>query len=600
MFLITTADQKFWKTKGKILFLGEWCKLFSKKASWEHLSYEVLPYHWDDRQKLYKDYLYLNRIYEHILSQLANQLNKLHAVDHSLRYWRIIIGPWLYFFINIFFDRYQSILKAEKSGKVTHTIIGKYDKTQWVLRDNLELARYFDSDEYNHFLFSQIIERKKKIPFDRLNVTSGIHKIEIKKSPKKSTSFSFKEFLKKLIRGYSCYIPNYFNRVILVSSALYPKDQFRLQLSMGQLPYFPPPVILPPESKLDFDFRAKLTLRSCHNKFEKMLAQMIQEQMPSVYLEGYHEMNQRALNVYPKKPRLIFTSISFEVDEGFKFWSAYHVDHGCKFVESQHGSNYGLNLWNQEEEHQIKIFDKFYTWGWQSDKHKNTKPLSAAKFNIVKSVVKPKYDGRILMTTFAFPRFAYKMFSVPVSSTGMISYLNDQFNFVRSLTDEVRKLLLVRLFPNDRNWNQIERWSQEFPEIEYYKGYSISMFNQMNESRLLVTAPNGTPCLEAFVANFPTVLLWNPNHFELRPSAQPYYDVLRQAGILHDNTESAAAKMNEIYHDTKTWWQQPEIQEAKNKFCSRFARTSKNWMKEWRMELFGLAKVDKQINGRRQ
>ena len=58
--LVTTALEETWPNqKSKIIFLGEWCKLYSKKKSWKNLSYEVLDYHWDNRNKFEKDYYYL-------------------------------------------------------------------------------------------------------------------------------------------------------------------------------------------------------------------------------------------------------------------------------------------------------------------------------------------------------------------------------------------------------------------------------------------------------------------------------------------------------------------------------------------------------------
>ena len=47
---------------------------------------EVLPYHWDDRKKLYKDYLNLRDLFEQVLIELSQILNSLHGVDHSVRY----------------------------------------------------------------------------------------------------------------------------------------------------------------------------------------------------------------------------------------------------------------------------------------------------------------------------------------------------------------------------------------------------------------------------------------------------------------------------------------------------------------------------------
>jgi len=80
---------------------------------------EVLPYHWDDRQKLYSDYQYLKIIYENMLKALQVQLNEIHNVDHSLRYWRILIGPWLGYFIQVVFDRWAMLKHAFKKQDIS-------------------------------------------------------------------------------------------------------------------------------------------------------------------------------------------------------------------------------------------------------------------------------------------------------------------------------------------------------------------------------------------------------------------------------------------------------------------------------------------------
>ena len=101
-FLITTAlEQTWYKADVPVLFLGEWCTLVSEKHKWETLTHETLPYHWDDRKRLYRDYCYLDNLYEKSLVLLTESMNQLHKENNSLRYWRIITGPWLYSFIQI-------------------------------------------------------------------------------------------------------------------------------------------------------------------------------------------------------------------------------------------------------------------------------------------------------------------------------------------------------------------------------------------------------------------------------------------------------------------------------------------------------------------
>ena len=158
MFLATTADQEFWNKDEKILFLGEWCKVFDQKQVWGKLNYEVLPYHWDDRKKLYEDYKYLDVIYEKKLEEMAEQLNSFHGVNYSNRYWRIVVGPWLYLFVEILFDRYLSIRAAIDSGKVSNTWIPSIPANGLVPIDSLYYKARCIADDYNQFLYGRIIE----------------------------------------------------------------------------------------------------------------------------------------------------------------------------------------------------------------------------------------------------------------------------------------------------------------------------------------------------------------------------------------------------------------------------------------------------------
>ena len=585
MFLITTAEQRFWKTDEPVLCLGEWCKLFSQRDVWKKLTHEVLPYHWDDRKKLHQDYLYLDKLYEQTLFQMRDLLNQIHRVDHSLRYWRIVIGPWLYWFIQILYDRYQSVLTAIEFGKVTNTLISKYDGVKWLSQDFPSFVNYsINNDLYNHYLYSLLIEFTGKIPFEVVETTVGKnYKEELKgiKNP-----FVLKKIFIKFIGLFGKLIPDRLNRIVLISSYLNTFNLIKLQVLLKQLPYLFPPDVVIHEANIDLNTRKKLFIRSSKSEFEQLLGKMIKEQIPLVYLEGYAQMNKLSLTTYPKKPRVIVTANAYQFNEAFKFWAGYHCDNGAILVCMQHGGHNGTGLWSSHEKHETKIGDKYYTWGWNSDIYRNTKPLAAAKLNGAKNI-RSKKDGRILLVLVTMPRYSYHMYSAPVAASGTLSYFNDQYRFVRALSEENQRLLLARLYHVDRGWSQMERWGNEFSGVKCYQG-GKEMLSQLKESRLFIGTYNATTYLQTFVANFPTVMFWNPSHWELRPSAQPYFDELRRVGIFHETPESAAAKVNKISHDPASWWNQPEIQRAKDKFCFQFARTSDNWLDEWKKELLGL------------
>jgi putative transferase (TIGR04331 family) len=584
MFLITTANQRFWKTDGPVLFLGEWCKIFSERDIWEKLEHETLPYHWDDRKKLYRDYLYLNQIYEKTLVQLSDSVNKIHGESHSVRYWRIIIGPWLYYFILTLYDRYQSILTAQSSGKVTNMLILKYKAGEWIPKDFNEFKEWSFKDEYNHYLCSQIVEFTDKLPYEIKN----IQRSATTEKESKQGMVSSKNIIKNILKMSYKFTPDFFNRVVFVSSYLGKNDLIKLQLTLGQFPYLFPPEVKIPVSEIDFNKRRDIYL-NLHddNEFIHLLSRLLPGQIPQCYLESYYYIKKEAIKSFPSRPKIIFTANAHIADEGFKIWTASCIEEGTMFIGTQHGGAEGMVLWCWLEDHQYAVWDKYYSWGWEDDLRKKIKPLPAAKLNNMKRI-QPNRKGRILMVVYSFPRYFYNMATTIVGASGYNTYLNNIFAFMKFLKNMTRELLTVRLYPDDYKCCQKERFAEKYPDVECYLG-KMTMYEQLTDSRLFIgTAANATTYLEAFAANFPSILFWNPEHGEIRPIAQPFFDKLWDAGILHDTPQSAAKLVNEIYDDPLSWWQQPEVQKAKDEFCLQFARTSKNWRKEWAENLKGL------------
>ncbi len=584
MFLVTTADQRFWKKDENILFLGEWCKIYNQRHVWSNLYHEVLPYHWDDRERLYQDYLHLDSVYERYLKLLSDRLNELHDTDYSIRYWRIIIGSWLRYFIEILYDRYLSIKSAIDSGLVTGTRIIPEDIEKWVPKDFIIFQDLFISDEYNLYLYSRIIEALGKMPFEPVNV--GISPPSEKKTVFSQDSYILDQ-ARKLLEIYSKKLPSRFNEVVFVTSYLNTLDLIKLQFSLKQLPYPLAPVVIPNNAQVDNLMRKKLILKHGKDDFESILDWFIADQIPKVYVEGYADLHHLSLKAFPKKPRVIFTAVAYHSDDGFKFWAAHQVEGGAKLVGTQHGGHYGSGLWTSSESHQISIYDRFYTWGWQTDNEPKTVPLYAGKFAHIQKTLSPNSKGNILWVTMSIPRYSYWMYSLPVGPQ-MLDYLNDQYRFAQSVSPDVHELLLLRLYTHEYGWNETERWADKDMKLKLYQGPK-SIYQQLNGSRLFIGTYNATTYLETFSSNFPTILFWDPMYWEIRPSAQPYFDMLRRVGILHDTPESAAVKVNEIYKNPLGWWNQAEIQDARVKFCQQFARTSENWIQEWRNELLNLA-----------
>ena len=582
MFLATTAQQKLWKPDEPILFLGEWCRVYNQKHVWSLLRHEVLPYHGLGRDALYNDYKYAMDIYERTLVELTGQLNTLHGSNHSVRFWRIVLGPWLVYFIEILLDRYRSICVASDSGKVTATWITVKFPEEYLPNDFSEFGDRYLHDDYNYCLFSQIIKSSKTIPREEKNDVEFLTFGSKSTSPHQKDDFKWSVI--RWLGNYSRAIPDSLQRVVMINSYIRPMGLMKLQLSLKMLPAPYRPRVDSVSSKVDWEMRRNIKLEQGGNCFESILKECIPLHIPKIYMEGYSRMAQKAREVYPKNPRVILTANAYKFDEGFKFWTAHQVDRGVKLAVTQHGGHIGDGLWSTDDDHEIKIADRYFTWGWTRKNEMKAVPMPSSMLESRKGC-KPNPEGEILCVPCSFPRYPYQMFSVPQGPLVLETFKLQQ-RFMQAVSSPVSDLLVFRI-QKDRGWEEGLRWRDSDISPKINQG-NISYINHLAMSRLCVCFYNGTPFLETFVANYPTLLCWEPKYTELNESAQPYFDLLRKAEILHDTPEQLALKLNEIYGDPLSWWVSAEIQDAKNKFCNRFAKTGDDWATQWKGELLKL------------
>ena len=582
MFLATTSDQQFWNKDEKILLLGEWCKIYSQKDIWSKLDYQVLPYHWDDRDKRHSDWLYLQSLHEKYLSELAGRLNKIHGANYSDRYWRILIGPWLFFFIPVFYDAYLSIRTAIDSKLVSNTWLSDQTWTCHLKENTKEFLLCLRNDEdYRHYLYSWIIREHGNVPFET-HQTQPVARA----SKYFSDTEWLKAKLKKLLTSSTSFIPDQWQKKVIVESYLSPMNVVKLQLALRQFPIPFYSEIALPTLPADKELRGELNGLSSNNEFESFLAKILPQQIPKVFLEGYSAMQKISSAKFPKRPELILTGVGLYLNEGFNFWAARHADK-VKLIGLQHGGGWGSARFGVIESHDLNTFDRFYSWGESGVKHPIVKPMASPSLSCAKRKIKCNPNGGILWVGISvLPRYFYLMVSGCTTSQ-ILSYPKEQELFASSVSPEVHELLLFRLCPTSSGLEEEERWFKNDPKLKLYRG-NKPMIKQLNECRLSIHTYNGTPVLQTLSANYPTILFMNPDHWELSESAKPYFEQLRKVGILYDTPESAASKVNEIYENPLAWWMSAEVQEAKNIFCQEYARTSENWLTEWKNELLNL------------
>lgn len=571
--LVTTAlEETFPKDKNeKILFLGEWCKLYSDKDIYEQYEYEVLPYHWDDREKLYDDTKYIDKVYEKYLELLKENLNKIHSVKFSISYWRIILGPWLRYFTEMVYDRYLSIEEVSLRDDIDYTNILNIQPEEIIPNNMAEFNKLFISDVWNQFIYQNII-----IYFDIRTESSNVV------SSEKTIEEDDKKSLKQKIIN-NLFFLNKFNSIHFLSSYIKLKNLIPLQITLGQLPTLGVSTDVVFNVNYSIDMRDLLEFPKNQSLFENILSDLVKKQIPKYYLEGYTDFRKKVLNAYPKKSKIIFTANAYSSNDSFKFWVAEKHEQGTQYIIGQHGGHYGMGLFSSHEKHQIKSADKFFSWGWDMPQNNKVVPVSAIKLN---QNIKHNPKGDILIPFLSIPRYSYHVMSMVIAGQ-MLKYFDNQIELLKFLSPELKPLIKLRLTVSDYQWNFKDRLTDEgfANQIDSDKSLKKSFYNRLSECRLCIATYNATTYLETFSANFPTLLYWDSYYWELNNESKPYFKLLEDEGILHYSVESLYEKLNEIYMDPMSWWKQKNIQDAKDIFCKRFANREKNYVLDYKSKL---------------
>jgi len=566
-YLVTTSDERTWpKDKEQpIVFLGEWCKLYSKKEKWQSLDSKTLPYHWNDREKLYSDHQSVRATYEKTLSTLAEELNFIHQVDYSLRYWRILIGPWLWRFIQVLFDRWSMLEIAFSDNKEYYCFVTRQDCSLFVPNDMKSFIELFTKDDWNEAIYGQLI------------TSYWANKVEITWVDREFSNL--KENLDGGVKGYIKKIITFYNRLLVkdenyffISSYLPLKTELKLQISLGQAPNIWLSESLDAVSYDNDQRQWKLNIEPS-NDFEHVVEKMVPLHIPTIYIEGYEMLNTTIKKLpWPKNPKAIFTSNSHMWDDVFKAWSAKKIESGVPLVIGQHGGSYGVSLFSWSEEHEVKISDRWLSWGWFDEHRENITPIGNLKVISRNASYNPR--GFALMLEWTASRYTDGINPGALASQ-WLDYFNDQKLFLTELSDKLQGEVLLRLYPLDFDWKQASRWRDVMPEVAIDLG-TKNMRKMIQESRVLISTYNATTFLESLTWNVPTIIFWNPKHWELREQAQPYFDMLESAGIFHVTPQSAAQQMTRVWDDIDSWWKSDKVQQARNIFIEQYSATPEN------------------------
>ncbi len=559
--LVTTALVETIKFNEPLLLLGDWCKTFDKRDLWHSKDFKVAKYIWDDRNKLFEDYNYSLDLFEKVLHDLHIKLNKINSVNYNSKFWRILIGPWLLIFIQIVLERWRQIKYVEKNYNINYTYISKNFDETLIPGDISSFPNHFESDFWNFNVYSFIIKNYSTINYKEINVVNNIKIKESKSYFLRNIIFRF------LISPLTIFFKNY-----IIGFPL-SKFQRLFFTFFGYFSlFFPKKNII--KSNINYDLRNKIQvnlIKDQSDPFLKCLYELIFSYIPTGYVEDFNQFKKNT-SEYPYKVNKILTQ-DYYYDDFMKYWLACLSNNKTKIISSQHGGSYGISKFFCNEYHELGFSDFFLSWGW-SNKKNNNKIIPFGFFQVTPfeniNHRKAKKD-KCLIVLGSISRYSYKLACEPVSKQ-FSNYINDQLLFISSISEKIRKSLIVRLAPNDYGWNIKSRLKDLDPSLRFNNANDSFMTN-LKESKIIICTYNSTTFLEAFKNNIPTIIFWDLKYYELRDDVFENFSCLKKVGIFHTDPKSAAFFLIENWDNIDNWWYSESTQKVVNNFSNNFSKT---------------------------
>lgn len=577
-FLITTADERTWKFDRPVLFLNEWCRLYDRKSVWEGMDAVVSdPYELKSEQQK-KNIAYIQELTGQLLIELSAALNLHHNTNHTLRYWNILLGHWLERFVCTLFDRYYSLDHALRNHDVDATMVLKAPEYSLATSDSLSAIWASNDDTWNHVLCARILsflgglEIKSKPVEAEMGPGFDLYSDAI---PRRE---SWIRFLTRIITKNITPIFTKQDDAFITSTYLPKWREVGLQLALRQFPQFwqSPPLMT---ATLNRAMRQSLSVGDdSQTGFERFLRLQLADMIPICYLEGYDQLCYEVTKLpWPSSPKFIYTANRFDTDEIFKAWVGLKVEQGFPYFVGQHGANYGT-FYTSEKFTVASTCDRFFTWGWTNNNSKNI-PAFICK-NIGKSKKVNLKDGDLLLSELP-PLHHTGLSDINAAYSDFSKYQDEQFQFVAALPKAIQKKLTVRLHGEwkKHRWSDENRWNDRYPDIRIDEG-SISIGKLISRSRLVVHSYDSTGLLETLALNKPTMCFWYGGLDHLLPIARPYYEKLKEVGILADSPEQAARNVASCWNDIGGWWANEKVQSARREFCEQYARMEKTPIKK--------------------
>ena len=426
--------------------------------------------------------------------------------------------------------------------------------------------------DWNHWIFSEIIKFRKNINLNFIN-----KKII---NPK----FLFKR--EKFLKNSSNYLPSALSslvsskKIFVQNLCLPKKDSLLFNLIYRQFRY---------GKIINNNFNSSLNLSARESKiklskkadpFTVFVYSLIKYNLPKIYWEDFRKINEilEKANL-PKKPNIIATSLDHNYNDIFKIYCGTKLLSGTKLFLFQHGGFNGISGLKPDEKYEVKISDKYFTWGW---KNKNKKIFPLFQQTTVNKNIKKNNEPKGLLMPFndfyLMPNIVNDGF--PRYKTEINNYIDNIVLFLSKIDKNISKNSSFKYQNNRKCSYTYKSLKYKFPNLRFFDSPKNTV-SVSQDYKLVVETINSSGFLECLNLNIPVILIYEKNFSSLRKSALKEFNMLKKVKIVHTSSIEAAKFVNKNFNNIEKWWNEKNLQKVRKVFCYKFARKTDSLLKDF-------------------
>ncbi len=346
----------------------------------------------------------------------------------------------------------------------------------------------------------------------------------------------------------------------------------------------------------DFDDRhephleEELQLPRGTGEVDDIVVELLEKELGDRFVGEYLRAKRTVETVVERWPSVILDAFPGD-DLVQRVLVAEAVERGATLVGVQHGGWYGEIGYYGLEWIEKKISDVFATWGYQNSEvdiklpapklmnDRRTKPGGETLLWLSRSV---DHWGDYLSPATFFDTI--DGVNGPDEGQARFERALELYNALRQRT---RSNLLLRFdykhLPDTEGHMRMLKWriGRQFKEANIDRGRK-GLEGRIRDARLiLVDHVPSTVFAECIHSGVPTILFDKIEDKWLTDNARQAYRDLEEAGVLYQEPDAAARKIEEIYDDPLDWWTSEEVLSAVNRYREEFAYVGERPVEEW-------------------